>query len=331
MSNTSIPESIHLSPEEARLLQEAINTVSITPNPVTDISTPESTNNDNSAAETSAPVSETNESDSPETINTSAPTSDESPTPELISNEIPLNPEHIVIEDKVSRFQGAPWFKGVQESYISVMGLGGIGSWTALLTSRLNPKNINLFDQDIVEEVNMSGQLYSMNSVGSTKSREIANFIRSYSNYYVLDTYGNVTEHTNHSVIYPICICGFDSMDARRIAFNLWKDNATNSISKNKYVFIDGRLAAEEFQIYCISGDRQDLIDKYEKTALFADSEAEQTQCSYKQTSFCAAMIASFIISILVNSIYNLTSPDIPRFVPYFTYYNAELMMLKTE
>jgi hypothetical protein len=64
---------------------------------------------------------------------------------------------------------------------------------------------------------------------------------------------------------------------------------------------------------------------------LFDDSEAEETICSYKQTSFCANMIASVMVNCFVNFIANQCNPLIPRDVPFFTEYDASMMFFKTE
>jgi hypothetical protein len=96
-------------------------------------------------------------------------------------------------------------------------------------------------------------------------------------------------------------------------------------------LFIDGRLAAESFQIFCIRGDDTVNIDRYEKEYLFSDEEAEAELCSYKQTSYCANMIGSYIVNLYTNFIANTLNPIIKRDLPFKTYYDASLMYLKTE
>ena len=100
---------------------------------------------------------------------------------------------------------------------------------------------------------------------------------------------------------------------------------------KANCLYIDGRLAAEEFQVFCIKGTDDYLMKKYEENWLFDDREAEETLCSYKQTSFCANMIASVMINLFVNFIANKCNPIIERELPFYTNYDAERMYLKTE
>ena len=79
----------------------------------------------------------------------------------------------------------------------------------------------------------------------------------------------------------------------------------------------------------CITGDADYNIKKYEKDYLFRDSEAEETICSYKQTTFMANMIASVMVNLFVNFCANECDPLVPRDLPFFTEYSAETMFFK--
>jgi hypothetical protein len=138
---------------------------------------------------------------------------------------------------------------------------------------------------------------------------------------FVMDTYDNSL----------IRICGFDNMAARRGFFINFVKRISESENPEEYLFIDGRLDAENFQVFCFTGADKYLMEKYEREWLFDDSEAAPTICSMKQTSYCANMIASVIVNLVVNFIANKCNPLVPRELPFFTYYDAERMMFKTE
>lgn len=90
-------------------------------------------------------------------------------------------------------------------------------------------------------------------------------------------------------------------------------------------------MAAEEFQVLCIKGDDTYNIKRYQDEFLFSDEEADETICSYKQTSFMANMIAATMANLFVNFVANQNNPFIERDLPFYTAYNAETMYLKTE
>ena len=64
---------------------------------------------------------------------------------------------------------------------------------------------------------------------------------------------------------------------------------------------------------------------------LFTDAEAEETVCSMKQTTYMACMIASIMTNLFVNFTANLLDPVIPYDLPFFTEYDAQNMIFKTE
>ena len=175
----------------------------------------------------------------------------------------------------------------------------------------------------------MSGQLYGKQHIGQYKANALANFMMDYSSYY--SVYSSPCRFDEYSAITGIMICGFDNMAARKTAFNRWLEyGACNPSNKSKYLFIDGRLAAEEFQVFCIKGDDDYHIKKYQEEWLFSDEEADETICSYKQTSHCANMIASVMVNLFVNFIANQCEPLIDRDVPFITSYDASTMYFKT-
>ena len=234
-----------------------------------------------------------------------------------------------IATDIGSRFSGAAWFEAMQNTKIIVAGCGGIGSWFTLLAARANPESIQLFDADNVESANLSGQLFGLEHVGMNKANALASIVQNYCNYNRIEVY-NVFYTGRTRQVGPVMVCGFDNMTARKVYFNKWKEY-TQSHLNERCLYIDGRLNAEQFQVFCITGDRPDLMAKYEEDWLFDDSEADGVLCSYKQTSYCAAMIGGMMNNLLVNFIFN-GGRDIlyPRDLPFLTVYEADQLFLRT-
>ena len=236
-------------------------------------------------------------------------------------------PELKDYDDTTLRFRGAQWFEEAQKIDITLIGLGGIGSHTALLLSKFKPHQISLWDNDAVEAVNMAGQLYKVNQVGSRKVFCTRNNIAEFSNYY--DVFSHASRFTIRHDPTPITICGLDNMGARKDCFKAWLRRVRQSSFPSEFLFIDGRLAAEELQVFCIRGDSNYDIERYEEKYLFPSSEAEQTTCSYKQTAYMANMIAGVICNLVANYLANKQIPDF-RDLPFLTTYNGYTMSFKT-
>lgn len=246
-----------------------------------------------------------------------------------IPDPIPTNSSSVLVEETTSRFSSAIWYDNIKSKTVTLAGVGGIGSYVAFLLARLDPERIIVYDDDIVEAANMSGQLYSSSDIGRSKVSAIANMVSNYATYYEMMTFQE--RFTTESDPTDIMICGFDNMVARRIFYNRWKQwvDGKEESAKKECLFIDGRLAAESFQVLCITGDDVFSQAKYEKDFLFRDDEADETICSYKQTTFMANMIGSIMVNLFVNFCANECSPLIPRDLPFYTEYTAETMFFK--
>lgn len=256
----------------------------------------------------------------------SIPTDENSNTTDVITT----NSESYSVNEVTSRFSGATWFQAMQKANVLLAGIGGIGSWIHFLLARMDVASVHIYDNDVVETGNLSGQFYSIEEIGMHKTEAMNNIVERFCDYH--KTFVHTTRFTKDTMAGDIMICGFDNMEARKTFYNAWKEHVLNKpmSERKECLFIDGRLSAEEFQIYCIQGNESVYFSKYEET-LFDDNQAEAVQCSYKQTSYCANMIASIIVNLFTNFITNCTEPVIKRDLPFKTYYDASLMFFKTE
>lgn len=221
-----------------------------------------------------------------------------------------------------SRFSEAPWLNYLQNAHIILVGVGGIGSWVSLCLARIGCP-VTLFDADLFETHNMGGQLLTTNDIGSNKARAVADTC------HLLVGGGTriVVEevmYTKDSYTCPIIIAAVDSMEARKIIFEKWY-----KIYKDvpEAILIDGRLLAEDYQVYGVTPDRAEAY----KSTLFSDAEIPTENCSLKSTTHCSLGIASDIVGILTNHAANMVTKkegyevrDVPfkivKSIPNFLY-----------
>lgn len=245
--------------------------------------------------------------------------------------KIPLNSPTLLIDESTTRFSGAEWFNEIQKARIIVAGIGGIGSNVAFQLARMIPANLTLYDDDTVEMVNMAGQLFSSKDIGEAKVNAIANMIYNYTSMRQVFTIKD--KFTSDKEAGDIMICGFDNMRARATFFSSWVGHLKDKTEeeRKKCLYLDGRLSIDTLQILCITGDDQYNIDRYKKEFLFSDSMADATVCSMKQTTYLACMIGSLMVNLFTNFIANTLNPIIPYDLPFFTEYDAQNMIFKTE
>ena len=254
-----------------------------------------------------------------------------SDSPEGSAPLLPENSPTVSIDDSTSRFSGTEWYDEVTNKIIMIAGCGGIGSNLAYQIARLKPSSIVLYDDDTVELANMSGQLFKRSDIGNKKVSAVHNMICQYTNMYNVRAVSQ--RFTNSTYPTDIMMCGFDSMNARKTYYHAWKKHLITIPQEHckDCLFMDGRLTIDTFQVFCLTGEDTYNMERYEREFLFDDSQADSEVCSQKQTTYLACMIGSIMTNLFINWVANSLDPIIPYKLPFFTQYEAQHMIFKTE
>lgn len=212
-----------------------------------------------------------------------------------------------------NRLKGGEWFPFLYKKDIIVVGQGGIGSYLTYYLSRIGA-TLYTFDHDSFEVHNMSGQLVRNTDIDKNKAEAVKALIKELSPDCEIETHG---KYTAESFTNDIVVCGLDDMDARLQAFLNWEAQLTPETEKES-LFMDGRLLAEMYQIYTITGNNVKDRKRYREEALFTNKEAEEPICTFKQTSHAAGIIAGMMTSFLINWAVNTFGEPDTRIFPYF-------------
>lgn len=194
------------------------------------------------------------------------------------------------------RFKDAVWFNSAAKNPIVIGGIGGIGSWLTLFTTRAGMPT-TVIDNDEVEEVNLAGQFFRYKNIGKTKVNAIFNNVTEFvSDAVITNVFARIEdtslEFFNRFTGFFAC---FDNMKARQVLFEVWLENK----NPNK-IFIDGRLEAEEYQIFVVKNNPED-IDRYIAEGMKKDEDIPDLSCTLKQTSHIAAMLAADMTNNYLN------------------------------
>lgn len=217
----------------------------------------------------------------------------------LLYTETEDGTRELVTEPQYIRLKGADWFPLAYKKEIFILGQGGIGSWASLFYSRIGC-SIHSYDMDKFEEHNMTGQFVTSTHTGKAKVDAVADLVKLFSPDATI--YGYNTPYTEDCPTGDVVICGFDNMKARKVAFLKWADYVMKKApDRSKCFFQDGRLLAETLQIFNIPGDDTEKMKQYYKEYLFDDAEVDEVDCTFKQTSHCAGMIASHMVGFFTN------------------------------
>lgn len=195
-----------------------------------------------------------------------------------------------------------------------VLGQGGIGSHLTFFLARTGASLITV-DFDTVEEHNIAGQLYGKEDVGKLKVTAMSDVVTRLCGENRITPLNNKVElgvEAQWTALLPLCdvVCAsFDSIRARRIAFEYWLENG-----KDNSLFVDGRMSAQNGQVFtCIKGSTE-TTDFYAST-FFDDSEVPELPCTAKATTHCGSLIASLMVTQIANWFSNQGEGRIPQTV----------------
>ena len=216
--------------------------------------------------------------------------------------------------DQKTRFSSAEWLKYIQKETASIIGCGGIGSWTSLLLARTGIGGIYSYDFDIIESQNMAGQLFRLKDLGVHKVDAMKDIIKDY----VPTLKGAfLSEPYTDQPLSRITITALDSIAVRRIVFEQYCKQYASYSDKSKCLFIDGRMSAEAFQVFIFRLSQEDKVKEYENS-LFEDSKATGNVCSYKATSYVGAMIGAYITALVKEHLHFQSDEYFEENIPYF-------------
>lgn len=251
--------------------------------------------------------------------------------------------EEVIKDQRTSRFNGAGWFETARRKSIVMIGCGGTGSFSALTLSRFSPKSIDLYDNDVIEEHNMSGQFFAYNQVGMSKVDATATNILKFTGYQNSinihkKKFGNISEDMRDAII----VMAMDEPDLRgKISNDIMKIRSW--VGEKAFAgtwVIDCRLGFDTLQLFtfpansitCQSDDPlyPGLYQLYSKKIAFSSSQADRTTCSMKQTTFMANMIGSFT-ACAFESICSFESEEMRPLPPFFIEFNFNTFIMRCE
>ena len=195
-------------------------------------------------------------------------------------------------DEKFSRQVGLVNPDHIRDEAILVIGAGAIGSWTTLILSRIGFNDITVYDDDVVNEVNLGTQFFRSCDVGRPKVNALAEMINAFSDIKIKTK----IELYDGQELKPIIISAVDSMKARHA---IWKHLKMKAIK----CYVDARMGGLEMNIYTICPTDLDDIKLYEE-CLWEPEEALREDCSRKAIAFNVNTIASFVVNNLVKFIF---------------------------
>ena len=178
-----------------------------------------------------------------------------------------------------------------KEFPITIIGAGGIGSWTALSLAKSGFKNITVYDHDVLEEHNISNQAYPSNHVGESKVESLNSVLNFYGadQFNVLDTKFEPGDQAE-----GVLVMAVDSIGARKEIFEAVQYNPDVTH------IVDGRMGLSNINIFTFSMSDTDKIKRYKEEELDAEDVAE-LPCTARTTVGTATTIGGMMTMRVVS------------------------------
>ena len=170
---------------------------------------------------------------------------------------------------------------------IKIIGTGSVGSFTCLSLSKMGAHNIEVYDDDMVDEVNISNQFFRLNDIGEYKVDALQSLISSFEEVPIKT---NPEKCTGDENLEGIVIVALDSMLPRK---RIWdKIKGKDSVK----LFIDPRMGGRIARIYSVNP--KNGVEEYEKT-LYSDDDSAPERCTERTIIYNVLGISSFICKLV--------------------------------
>lgn len=169
---------------------------------------------------------------------------------------------------------------------VAVIGVGAIGRQAALQLAAIGVNNLELYDFDHVEVVNLAAQGFFEKDLGEPKVTAVANACREINSEINVAAFN--TRYTKFTKLPPVVFCCVDSIEVRKL---IWEH-----AGQDADCFIDARMSAETMRVFTatVAGGRE-----HYPTTLFAAEDAFVGTCTAKTTIYCANIAAGIMVSQL--------------------------------
>ena len=171
---------------------------------------------------------------------------------------------------------------------ITVIGAGAIGSAAVVTLAKMGCADITVWDDDLLEEINVSNQLCKPSMTGRPKVEALRELAID-----LTDVVIDVDQRRYRGQrLSGVVIVAVDSMGSRQDVWRRVKSNPEVPL------LIDARMGAEFARIYAVRPTDPDHVGFYESN-LYGTEEAERLPCSARSIIYCPTIIGGLIALII--------------------------------
>lgn len=195
------------------------------------------------------------------------------------------------------------------DRHVTIIGLGNIGSHSALALARMGITQFTLVDFDTVEEHNLSSQAYTSAQIGVKKTEALADLIFQVAKPELLRAIDSAYDENVSIPEKSIVVCAVDSMQTR---FNIY-----DMLRKHDVFIVDGRMGGGQVEVHATPAN--------EWGRTLADNP-DTDPCAARYISYTSYIVAGLIANTVKR---HLKGEEVPRSVYIHTDPVAALIVEK--
>ena len=219
------------------------------------------------------------------------------------------------MEERYNRHWGLIDVERLHTTPFKIIGTGSVGSFTCLSLVKMGAHMIEVFDDDLIDEVNISNQFYRIKDIGEYKVDALQSLISDFEGV-------SITTHpvkcNGKEDLNGIVIVALDSMLPRKRIWDSIKGN------ENVELFIDPRMGGRVARIYAVNP--MNGAEAYEKT-LYTDDDSAPERCTERTIIYNVLGISSMICKMIEDHFSNPVEGCKELILDYatFTLFNNKL------
>ena len=197
-----------------------------------------------------------------------------------------INDRDGVVEERYQRHWDMIDVERLHTLPIRIVGAGSVGSFTCLSLSKMGAHNIKIWDDDMVDEHNISNQFYRTQDIGEFKVDALQQMIMDFEGVGIQienDKWYGDTDCNG------VIISAVDNMNARKRIWEKIKGNDDVSL------FIDPRMGGRVARIYAVNPMNP---GNFEDT-LYDDDDAADERCTERTILYNVLGISSYICKMI--------------------------------
>jgi len=187
------------------------------------------------------------------------------------------------MEDRYSRHWGMIDVERLHTTPFKIIGTGSVGSFACLGLSKMGAHLMEVWDDDMIDEVNISNQFFRVKDIGEYKVDALQSIVKDFEDVNIVV---HPEKHNGDKDLSGIVITALDSMLPRKRIWDSIKG------SENVELFIDPRMGGRVARIFLVNP--KNGVEQYEKT-LYTDEDSAPERCTERTIIYNVLGISSMI------------------------------------